>query len=572
EVERAVRVEHELRRPGVRVADAPRGVDRRLAHARAQRGVERDARRLLDDLLVASLDRALALAHVQRRTVRVGEDLKFDVARAGEVPFEQDRIVAERRFRLAACGRQRVVEAREIVDDAHPAPAAAGARFDENRRPDPLGFRAQARVALVVAVVAGYHGHAERAHAPLRLDLRAHRRDRVGARADEDQSRVDDQARERRALAEEAVARMDRVRAERLRRGDDLLAVQVGLDGGSRPDADRRVERLAEQRVAIGFGEDADRGNPELARAARDADRDLAAVGDQQPPDHEAIHAAGRRSRNARRPSCPSALVRRCAIARAVSARESSYDAASTAGISAFAAAVACGPAPISSSAIDSTVPSSASPPTTSWTRPIACARSASNRSPVRNSRRACDGPIFASANGEMTAGMIPSFVSVKPKTVSRSATTASATAQSPAPPPSAAPWTRAMTGFGQRSIARNMSDIASASRTFASSLSSSDARIQFTSAPPQNARPSPSRMMQRTSGSVPSRVNVAVRRAISSALKAFRTSGRASVTRARAPSRRRRRTETDTASVVPRYGGRSPCGTARRRAPFLPA
>src|SRR6202035_4153288 len=68
-------------------------------------------------------------------------------------------------------------------------------------------------------------------------------------------------------------------------------------------------------------------------------------------------------------------------------------------------------------------------------------------------------------------AGMMPSLVSVKPKTVPSSATTASATAHRPAPPPSAAPWTRAITGLGQRSIARYMSDIASASRTGTASV-----------------------------------------------------------------------------------------------------
>ena len=39
----------------------------------------------------------------------------------------------------------------------------------------------------------------------------------------------------------------------------------------------------------------------------------------------------------------------------------------------------------------------------------------AEKRAPVRNSSRAADWPIFASTNGEMTAGRMPSFTSVNP-------------------------------------------------------------------------------------------------------------------------------------------------------------
>ena len=52
----------------------------------------------------------------------------------------------------------------------------------------------------------------------------------------------------------------------------------------------------------------------------------------------------------------------------------------------------------------------------------------------------------------------------MNPNRVPLSAMTRSATAHRPIPPPSAAPWTRAMTGTGQVSIASNMSAIAIAS------------------------------------------------------------------------------------------------------------
>ncbi len=94
---------------------------------------------------------------------------------------------------------------------------------------------------------------------------------------------------------------------------------------------------------------------------------------------------------------------------------------------------------------------------------------SASKRSPVTKYRRAAPTPIFASANGETTAGMIPSLTSEKAKTASCAATATSAQATSPAPPPSAWPCTRHTTGAGQRSTDSSSCRSAFASRRFAS-------------------------------------------------------------------------------------------------------
>ena len=68
EVVGAVPVEQALDRPGGAVADRARGVDRDRADPLAELGVDRGRRRLLDELLVAALDRAVALAEVDRRS------------------------------------------------------------------------------------------------------------------------------------------------------------------------------------------------------------------------------------------------------------------------------------------------------------------------------------------------------------------------------------------------------------------------------------------------------------------------------------------------------------------------
>ena len=79
-------------------------------------------------------------------------------------------------------------------------------------------------------------------------------------------------------------------------------------------------------------------------------------------------------------------------------------------------------------------------------------ARSARRSGTARARRR---GRSCASTYGEITAGRMPSFTSVKPNTASSAATTMSQTAARPTPPPSAAPWMRPITGIGSVSSAR---------------------------------------------------------------------------------------------------------------------
>ena len=90
------------------------------------------------------------------------------------------------------------------------------------------------------------------------------------------------------ALAQEAVAGMDRVRARRRRGGDDLVDAQVGVDGELAADRDDLVAGDGERRAAVGVGGDRDRRDAEPLRRAGDARDDLAAVGDQDRREHAA--------------------------------------------------------------------------------------------------------------------------------------------------------------------------------------------------------------------------------------------------------------------------------------------
>ena len=105
EVVAAVGVEQELDGGGVvevdRAGDPPRALEQRLA----DRVVDRRRRRLLDQLLVPALDRAVPLAEHRQAAMPVAEQLDLDVARRRDEPLDVDRAVAEGRLPPRAAPR-----------------------------------------------------------------------------------------------------------------------------------------------------------------------------------------------------------------------------------------------------------------------------------------------------------------------------------------------------------------------------------------------------------------------------------------------------------------------------------
>ena len=86
---RPSRVEQELHRAGVDVADVPGERDRVGADPLPQLRVEVGRRRDLDDLLVAALHRAVPLVQVDHVARGVGQDLHLDVPRADHRLLEE---------------------------------------------------------------------------------------------------------------------------------------------------------------------------------------------------------------------------------------------------------------------------------------------------------------------------------------------------------------------------------------------------------------------------------------------------------------------------------------------------
>jgi len=95
EVELLVLAHHEFDRAGALIAHGLRERHGLLAHRAACDVVQEGAGRLLDDLLVAPLDRAFALPQVHAVTVCVAQDLDLDVAWLLDELLDEHAVVAE---------------------------------------------------------------------------------------------------------------------------------------------------------------------------------------------------------------------------------------------------------------------------------------------------------------------------------------------------------------------------------------------------------------------------------------------------------------------------------------------
>ena len=202
---------------------------------------ESRCRRLLDELLVAALERAVTLPERDDVSLRVREQLHLDVPRRHDLALEIHRAVAERGQRLARPGHERGRQVRLASHAPHAATAAAGGRLHQEREPDrPGGGRGSPRPGP----------GDRRVPAPASPEPTAPRRvPRAGVRSacrraprwwsDDGPTKTipasSDRARERGALGEEAVARVDRLRARRARRLDDRVDPQVALGGAAGP-------------------------------------------------------------------------------------------------------------------------------------------------------------------------------------------------------------------------------------------------------------------------------------------------------------------------------------------------
>ena len=258
--------DEELARAGTDVADLGREGEGRRCQPGAQLGRDRGRRRLLEDLLVPPLERAVPLAEVDAMPVGIEQDLDLDVARAVGQALEDEPVVAEGRQGLTSSGSERVGQAGRVADRVHALATAPGRGLDEERVADPSCGVRETRVGLVPAVVPGEDRHAESFGQDPGRGLVAHRSDRRRRRADPAQPGGLDGLGEVGVLGEEAEARVDRVGTR--------------SPGGADDDGDvEEVDRVGPLRGG------SDGADAESFARALDANGDLAAIGDEEASD-----------------------------------------------------------------------------------------------------------------------------------------------------------------------------------------------------------------------------------------------------------------------------------------------
>ncbi len=196
----------------------------------------------------------------------VAHQLHLDVPRAPEVALAVDRPVTEGGLGLARRGLEGIVQVGLVLDDPHPAPAAARRCLDEQREAEIGGIAGRER------------RDADARGDPLRLELVSAPAQDVRRRADPRQLGCDDRLRKRRAFGQEAVSGVDERRARRERRRDERLGIEVGrhLD---RLVGDPRVQGTGVARPGHGHRPDA-----EPPARGEDADSDLTAIGNEELP------------------------------------------------------------------------------------------------------------------------------------------------------------------------------------------------------------------------------------------------------------------------------------------------
>ena len=172
---------------------------------------------------------------------------------------------------------------RTTVMPRPPPPATA---LISTGKPIAVGELERLGLAADRPVAAGHGRDAQLLGGGLGDDLVAHQPDVLGRGADEGEAVLLDHLGEVGVLGQEAVARMDRVGAGDLGRGQDRHRVQVAVGGLGRADADALVGEADMHGRGVGRGVDRDRGDAHLAAGAQDAQRDLAAIGDQDLVEH----------------------------------------------------------------------------------------------------------------------------------------------------------------------------------------------------------------------------------------------------------------------------------------------
>ena len=285
-VDRAVLIHQELDRPSILIADLGQAALQRRTQMLADLRRHLQTRRLLDQLLMAPLDRAFALKEHLDIPVLVRQYLKLDMPRPLNEFLHVHLAVAEGICRLL---RSRRIQIRQLLSRSHnPHPASAATSLGlQNHRITNL-IRPLERVLGIGnnSIRSRQNRHLGLLHRLARFFLLAHQARHLRRRAYELDVRNPADLGEIRILAQQAIAGMDRIHIRNLRRRNHRRHIEIAVARPRRTNADRLIRKPHMQRIAIRLAIDSNRLDAQLFAGTNDAQRNFAAIGNENFTQH----------------------------------------------------------------------------------------------------------------------------------------------------------------------------------------------------------------------------------------------------------------------------------------------
>jgi hypothetical protein len=217
-------------------------------------GAQRRRAGLLDQLLVAALQRAVPDPGCPHRPVPVGDDLNLDVPPALDEALEEDDGVTEGALRLGLGARECVVELVRRAHDADAPAATAAAGLDDQGVADGAGLPDGLLDVVDRAAAPGGDGHARLLREQLALDLVAEPAHGLGRWPDEHHAQARAELGEGGVLGDEPPAHPGSIGAGDRERPAELVVVEVGAARPGAAQQDRLVSRPHERGPGLGLG------------------------------------------------------------------------------------------------------------------------------------------------------------------------------------------------------------------------------------------------------------------------------------------------------------------------------
>mmetsp|Transcript_5903 Transcript_5903/g.15018 ORF Transcript_5903/g.15018 Transcript_5903/m.15018 type:complete len:407 (-) Transcript_5903:169-1389(-) len=277
EVKVLVGVNEELDGASRLVVDSAREGNRLLAHRSSGLGVQERRWRLLDNLLVPPLDRALSFVQVHIVAMLVTKHLDLNVAGLVDEFLHQEVVISKR---LGLTLRQRVplLKIAVIPRRSHALATTAMDRLDHDRVSNVIGDLLGVLHISHNVGTAGNHADSCGLGLVLGILLISHHLDRKLARPKELHPLVLERLGKGRILGQEAVPRMHRVGPRRIHGLEQLVHPKIRLGGWRRAKQKLLVSHAHVHAVGVCFGIHGDRLNAKLLASAHHPARDLAAV------------------------------------------------------------------------------------------------------------------------------------------------------------------------------------------------------------------------------------------------------------------------------------------------------